>query len=59
MNNEELRMNNEEREGRLFRFFCDYFPFLLFNFYLLTQYLLLSKETTCFCEAYRLKNLCD
>lgn len=21
MNNEELRMNNEEREGRLFRFF--------------------------------------
>lgn len=34
-------------------------PLLLFNFYFLTQYLLLSKETTCFCEAYRLKNLCD
>ena len=34
-------------------------PLLLFNFYLLTQYLLLSKETTCFCGAYRLKNLCD
>lgn len=24
--------------------FCDYLPLLLFNFYLLTQYLLLSKE---------------
>lgn len=36
-----------------------HFPLLLFNYYLLTQCLLLSKETTCFCEAYRLKNLCD
>ena len=38
-NNEELRMNNEER-GTL-PFFCDYLPLLLFNFYLLTQYVLL------------------
>ena len=42
MNNEELRMNNEER-GTL-PFFCDYSPLLLFNFYLLTIYLFLSKE---------------
>ena len=41
-NNEELRMNNEER-GTL-PFFCDYSPLLLFNFYLLTIYLFLSKE---------------
>lgn len=41
-NNEELRMNNEER-GTL-PFFCDYLPLLLFNFYLLTIYLFLSKE---------------
>ena len=41
-NNEELRMNNEER-GTL-PFFCDYFPLLLFNYYLLTIYLFLSKE---------------
>ena len=32
-------MNNEER-GTL-PFFCDYLPLLLFNFYLLTQYVLL------------------
>ena len=41
-NNEELRVNNEER-GTL-PFFCDYLPLLLFNFYLLTIYLFLSKE---------------
>ncbi len=41
-NNEELRMNNEER-GTL-PFFCDYLPLLLFNFSLLTIYLFLSKE---------------
>ena len=34
MNNEELRMNNEEREGRLFRFFVitHRFYFLTFHF---------------------------
>ena len=36
-------MNNEER-GTLPFFFCDYSPLLLFNFYLLTIYLFLSKE---------------
>lgn len=35
-------MNNEER-GTL-PFFCDYLPLLLFNYYLLTIYLFLSKE---------------
>ena len=41
-NNEELRMNNEERVT--LPFFCDYLPLLLFNYYLLTIYLFLSKE---------------
>ena len=48
-NNEELRMNNEER-GTL-PFFCDYLPLLLFNYYLLTQYVLLF-----FCLKKDIKN---
>ena len=48
-NNEELRMNNEEWRINIVKngrgdssvFFCDYSPLLLFNYYLLTQYVLL------------------
>ena len=43
-------MNNEER-GDSSVFFCDYLPLLLFNYYLLTQYVLLF-----FCLKKDIKN---
>ena len=49
-------------------FFCDCFPLLLFNYYLLTQYVLLSKETRhlfnsfekmCCNERYSFEKMCQ